>query len=227
MDLDFSTLSGPFKKVVGHGGAGGTANIHAGSGRPTGHSASGVMVGQQQQPGSTTGAPSHLPHHEKKEVGHHEPSIYAAVPPVPPDPPQKYEAHAVHGAIDLVQEFMEVDGYTLSEAQELAKVAVQPRSTEAWMALTAELDVLIDHYCTAIGTTDEERAAIKAVRFRQSLASIPATIAWFRAELAMLEVEPPCPEQKHPLEPEQNFEGRDSAKAARMALHRPIKTASD
>lgn len=227
MDLDFSTLSGPFKKAVGHGGAGGTANIHAGSGRPTGHSASGDMVGQQQQPMSTIGPLSHQSHHEENKAGHREPSVYAAVPPVPPGPPQKCDAPAVHGAIDLVQEFMEVDGYTLSEAQELAKVAVQPRSTEAWMALTAELDVLIDHYCTVIGTTDEERVAINAARYRQSLASIPATIAWFRAELAMLEVERPYLELQHPPEPEQNFEGWDSVKAARMTLHRPIQTPSD
>lgn len=221
MDDDLSKFTGPVKLDVGQGGTGGTTANHAGPARPASQLPAWDMVGQQYPKESYTALMSHLPRHENFEVGQREPSIHEAAPPVPPVPLSKCEDQVI-AEIDLVHEFMTEDGYTLVEAQELAKVAVQPRSTDAWMALTAELDVLIDRYCTVIGTTDQEMAAIKAARFRQSLASIPATIAWFRAELAMLKVERPYLELQHPLEPE-HFEGRDSAKAARMAPHRPIK----
>lgn len=125
--------------------------------------------------------------------------------------------------IDLVREFMEVDGLTLEEAQALAAVAVQPRSPADWLALIAELDALIDRYCTAVGVSDGGRSGIMAARCTQSLASIPESLAWFRRELAVIERRRPAPAAPAPDAPAGNYEGRASAKAARAKLHQPIE----
>lgn len=87
---------------------------------------------------------------------------------------------AAHGANDLVREFMEVDGMTLAEAQATAAISVQPRQAAEWLALIAELDMLIGRYCAAYKLTGEAQAHILGARSRQSLASIPAALAWFR-----------------------------------------------
>jgi hypothetical protein len=100
---------------------------------------------------------------------------------------QKSESGAKVLALpDLVREFMAVDGLSLTEAQALAAVSVQPRAPEEWLALIAELDALIERYCLAAGVTDEGKAEILAARCAQSLASIPDTLEWFRRELALL-----------------------------------------
>jgi hypothetical protein len=100
---------------------------------------------------------------------------------------QKSESGAKVLALpELVREFMEVDGLSLTEAQALAAVSVQPRAPEEWLALIAELDALIERYCAAVEVTDEARAVILAAKCAQSLASIPSTLEWFRRELALL-----------------------------------------
>jgi hypothetical protein len=83
----------------------------------------------------------------------------------------------------LVREFMEVDGFTAEEAQALAAVSVEHRPHSEWMALVSELDYLIDRYCDVYRLSDEARAGIYSVRKRQSLASIPIAVDWYRREL--------------------------------------------
>ena len=88
---------------------------------------------------------------------------------------------------DLVRGFMDEDGVTLAEAQALAAISVQPRPAGEWLAMIAELDALIGIYCAAeVGMTDKARAAIRAARLTQSPASIPASLAWFRQEVARM-----------------------------------------
>lgn len=87
---------------------------------------------------------------------------------------------------DLVQEFMEVDGLSLTEAQAVAAVSVQPRAPEEWLALIAELDVLIEQYCAVTGAAGNVKAAILAARRTQSVASIPDSLKWFRDALSNL-----------------------------------------
>jgi hypothetical protein len=161
---------------------------------------------------------SHLSHIDKTVVGHRKLAWIDVVPPVPPVLPQKDAFLNTAGEIDLVREFMEVDGMTLEEAQALAAVAVQPRPPAEWLALIAELDAMIDRYCTAVGVSDGGRSGIMAARCTQSLASIPESLAWFRRELAVIERRRPAPDA-----PSRNYEGRASAKAARAKLHQPIE----
>jgi hypothetical protein len=119
-----------------------------------------------------------------------------AIPGTPgtPDTPQKHVKPKIRAKvgeseshpIDLVREFMDVNGLTLADAQALAAVAVQPRPAGEWLALIAELDALIERYCAASGLTGAAKAAIFATRCAQSLASIPESLAWFRHEVALL-----------------------------------------
>jgi len=89
-----------------------------------------------------------------------------------------------NNAKDLVREFMEVDGMNEADAKALAAVSIQPRPAGEWLALIAELDELISRYCIAYRVSDEWQAAILAARSGQSLASIPATLEWFRCACA-------------------------------------------
>lgn len=91
-----------------------------------------------------------------------------------------------NSATDLVREFMEVDGLSCEEAQALAAVSVTPRSPATWLALIAELNRLIDRYCQACRLSEEARGRILKIRKGQSLSLIPATVEWFKRELADL-----------------------------------------
>ena len=93
---------------------------------------------------------------------------------------------SISGPIDLVAEFMEVDGMTRSEAQAMAAISVQPRTPAVWLAMVAELDRLIEAYCTSAQVSTDAKARMRGASHSQSLASIPNTIDWFRAELAAL-----------------------------------------
>lgn len=84
----------------------------------------------------------------------------------------------------LVQELMEEDGLTLAEAQAVAVGAPTPRSPAQWLALIAELDALIERYCEIFNYSADKRSEILVTRGKQSLASIPSTLAWFRQALA-------------------------------------------
>jgi hypothetical protein len=86
---------------------------------------------------------------------------------------------------DLVRKFME-DGLTLGDAQALATVSVPSRPADEWLALTAELEVMIGCYCAQTRLTSEAKAAILMASCRQSLASIPASLEWFQRELASM-----------------------------------------
>ena len=88
--------------------------------------------------------------------------------------------------IDLVAEFMEVDGLSRADAEAMAAISVQPRTPAYWMALIAELDLLIDCYCTSNFVTEQAKERMRAASHAQSLASIPSTIEWFKRELRML-----------------------------------------
>ncbi|NHZ80104.1 hypothetical protein F2P44_12565 [Massilia sp. CCM 8695] len=89
-------------------------------------------------------------------------------------------------AIDLVAEFMEVDGLTRTEAEAMAAISVQPRTPAVWLGLIAELNTLIATYCDSAQVSQEAKQRLHAVAASQSLASIPTAIEWFRAELRTL-----------------------------------------
>lgn len=91
----------------------------------------------------------------------------------------------------LVREFMSVDGLTLSEAHALAAISIQPRPVEEWRAMIAELEHLIKKYCLKFGVSSRTEYEMMAARCRQPLASIPETVAWFRDELVLNELESP------------------------------------
>lgn len=84
---------------------------------------------------------------------------------------------------NLVGEFMEIDGLSLADAQTLAAESVPQRSESEWLMLIAEHDLLVGQYCLAMSLNEEGKKAILAVSRRQSLASIPKSLAWFRFEL--------------------------------------------
>lgn len=86
--------------------------------------------------------------------------------------------------IDMVHEFMAIDGLSLEEARALAAVSIPPRPAAEWLTMIAELDQLIDRYCAAAHLSQEAAARIKAARDTQALASIPESVAWFRRALS-------------------------------------------
>lgn len=117
--------------------------------------------------------------------------------PGTPGTPQKHlSAENKSDAADLIRDFMEMDGMALAEAQAMAAVSVRPRPASEWIALIADLDAAIGRYCTVTGLTDEARAAILDIRYKQSLASIPSALAWFNHELAHMARRPAAPEQR-------------------------------
>lgn len=195
MRLDFSNLSQPAHGLRGHMGTAGTTNSHAAPDRPQGDTRNGDARGQSTAPvpdSTRTNAkvsPS-SPFHDNGR-GHRKPVSIHTVPVVPVVPSKKDPNRNDSGKIDLVHEFMEMDGLTLAEAQTLAAVAIQPRTPKEWLALITELDDLIERYCSLMGTTGEVRGAILAARRGQSVASLPDSLAWFRRALSDLETQMP------------------------------------
>lgn len=90
-------------------------------------------------------------------------------------------AESWHG--DLVREFMEIDGLSREEARAMAAVSVRPRPPAEWRQLIDELDSLIAQFCRAFQLSDGAKALILEIRKKQSLASIPVSVDWFRREL--------------------------------------------
>jgi len=84
----------------------------------------------------------------------------------------------------LIREFMEVDGLSIEEAQAMAAISIPVRPASEWLAMIAELDALIEQYCGACRLSGEIQARVLAVRNKQSLASIPGSLAWFKRELS-------------------------------------------
>lgn len=95
-----------------------------------------------------------------------------------------YKAAIIAEASSLVREFMEVDGLSLQEAEQLALISAPRRTPDDWLSMISELDGLIDRYCEACGLSIEDRQRIHDARMRQSLASIPAALLWFRRSIA-------------------------------------------
>lgn len=87
------------------------------------------------------------------------------------------------GTLSLTQEFMKNDGLSDKDAMALAAVSVQPRPTEEWLTMIAELDLLIDKYCTLSGLSAEAIARIMEARLKQPLLSIPVSLEWFCREV--------------------------------------------
>ena len=106
--------------------------------------------------------------------------------PGTPGTPKKHVNPEIKAAItNQVREFM-ADGLTLAEAQTLAAVSVPVRPAAEWLAMIGELDDLIGIYYAATGLTSEGKAAIRATRCGQSLASILETLAWLRRAVARI-----------------------------------------
>lgn len=219
MRLDFSKLSQPVQKSWGQVGTLGTASIHAGLSCPQSAGIAGDTWGQNQQGAEMSPMSPAL----KQSWGHRKPACSLIVPNVPNVPTKKGEISNASGEIDLVREFMEVDGLTLEEAQALAAISVQPRPAAEWLALIADLDAVIERYCDAVGAAAEARAAMLATRYAQPLASIPESLAWFRSELAVIERSQLAQAVQAAPAAAGNYEDRASAKAARAALHQPIE----
>jgi hypothetical protein len=95
-----------------------------------------------------------------------------------------------NNATNLIRKFMEVDGLTLEAAETLAAVSVAPRQPAEWLSLIQEMDDLIDRYCHARRLSDHVRVGITGTRKRQSLASIPLAVDWFRRELKRIKNTP-------------------------------------
>src|SRR5450830_382789 len=55
----------------------------------------------------------------------------------------RYLAETV-APVDLIKEFMEMDGLTLEEAQSMAAISIKPRPAHEWLALIVELDAMIE-----------------------------------------------------------------------------------
>lgn len=89
--------------------------------------------------------------------------------------------------VKLVAEFMEVDGLSLEQAQVMAAISIQPRTPAVWLSMIADLNALIEAYCASAKVSDNAKQRMRAASYSQSLASIPAAIDWFRAELRALE----------------------------------------
>ena len=91
------------------------------------------------------------------------------------------------------------DGLDWEEAEEIASRAAPCFTQDEWLAMIAELDALIERYCSTVKISEVGKASILAARNRQSLASIPATLAWFKTELAdhnhILKGSTSCPKQ--------------------------------
>lgn len=84
---------------------------------------------------------------------------------------------------NLVAEFMETDGLSQADAEAIAAISIRPRSPVEWTALIADLDRAMHEYFDRFEIPPEQRARIEGARARQSLASIPASLAWFKCEL--------------------------------------------
>lgn len=100
---------------------------------------------------------------------------------------------------NMVDEFMEADGLTRAEAEAMARVSVQPRTPEVWIAMIDELNSLITAFCASAQVSDETKARICSAAAAQSLASIPDTIRWFRAQLRTLQPRQPLNETQGPV----------------------------
>lgn len=92
-------------------------------------------------------------------------------------------------AIDLVTEFMTVDGMTREDAEAMATISIQPRTPAVWLSMIADLNGLINAYCASAKVSDEAKQRMRAASYSQSLASIPHAIDWFRAELRAMEAD--------------------------------------
>ncbi|MBB3211125.1 hypothetical protein FHW67_000360 [Herbaspirillum sp. Sphag1AN] len=100
----------------------------------------------------------------------------------------------------------------------MAAISIKPRSPDEWLALIAELDQAIEAYCLAAGLPDDARVQLLAVRNRQSLASIPESLAWFRREVEALQQQAQPKPPEPPRERIERFASRDTAKAAERRL---------
>ena len=88
---------------------------------------------------------------------------------------------------DMVREYVEVDGLSLEQAQVLAALSIPIPPRTKIQAMIAELDSLIERYCTLKALSRENRAGLLARRRQQAAASIPASIAWFQEKIAVME----------------------------------------
>jgi hypothetical protein len=129
----------------------------------------------------------------------------------------RYLAETV-APMDMVREFMEVDGLPLEEAQAMAAISIRPRSSGEWLALITELDAMIERYCLAAGLSPEKLAELLTVRNRQALASIPESLTWFTRAWETLHQQASPKPSEQPRERLMPYSSRDSAKAAQRRL---------
>jgi hypothetical protein len=61
-----------------------------------------------------------------------------------------------------------------------------PMPEAVWLSMIKELDGLIQDYCTFARVSDDAAAKIRSASAKQSLASIPGALDWFRREIAAL-----------------------------------------
>lgn len=104
---------------------------------------------------------------------------------------------------DIVAEFMETDGLSQADAdaEAIAAISIRPRSPVEWTALIAELDRAMHAFFDRFEIPPAQRARIEGARARQSLASIPASLAWFKCELLRKPNLPAAPRERQNHEP--------------------------
>lgn len=183
MRLDFSKLTQNSPKTVGTLGTLGTTNTGAGLRRPhhenvTGDTGDKIIESRVFVPNVPTA---------KNHWGQRKAAPVAVSPMSPMSPAKNGTSHSSRESEDLIREFMEVDGMTLEQAEAMAAISIRPRPITEWLANIRELERLIGVYCLAARINPESAKRIREASKRQSLASIPDCLAWFRHQCEALE----------------------------------------
>jgi hypothetical protein len=90
-------------------------------------------------------------------------------------------------ATDLITEFVKVDKVSEPQARAMAAVSIVPRPSAEWLAMLDELDTLIDRYCSAASVPQANKDQFLKARANQAWVNVPATLNWFRKQVAALE----------------------------------------
>ncbi|MES2048141.1 MAG: hypothetical protein V4447_07060 [Pseudomonadota bacterium] len=89
--------------------------------------------------------------------------------------------------IDTLRGFVELDDFALTDTRKLARSSVKPRQAREWLALFADLDVMIERYCAALGSTRKDEATILIIRYVQPFTSIPESLSWLKEKLERMD----------------------------------------
>lgn len=89
--------------------------------------------------------------------------------------------------IDTLRGFVELDDFALTDTRKLARSSVKPRQAREWLALFADLDLMIERYCAVLESTREDEAMILVIRYVQPFTSIPESLSWLKEKLERMD----------------------------------------